>query len=724
MAQLPGPQSIPLQTPAPSRAIGTYQPGVVQQAQQQEGLAIAQAGQKVTQTGDTIFDAQSSIAEANATTSFLNAKLSADEAAKNDPNHADLPERYQTTLAQARDQAAAGIQSPVRRAQFITQSAFFMGRGVDNVQNIAHGKSIQADRDWLTQYTQGSVDGFSKSNDDADRNQFLASAHDAIDGMRVKGSITASEAAQLRKQVGGTAVAQNIETLLARDDPKAAQEFYSKWGDNLDPANRLAVEQRLKPALIAKQAQEAGDKYIGKIYGAPPSEGPQLTPISIPPEAKIAAANNNPGNLRFAGQDGATQGVGGFAKFETPEQGAVALRKQIDLDTSRGQNLGEFITKYAPPSENNTAQYIQQASASLGVDPNTSLKSIDPDKLAAFIGQKESGTAIPVSAGTPSRADAMHDRASVLANIAQDYKDNPALGKAVSAYVTNRFAITDTELRAREMQDKAAQEQAGGKFVSSILGNQIQNAGDATKMQQAIANDPTLTWENKDRITNILRSSIAKEAAGDTKNYGTGIWKALQAVNAPEGDPTRINSASQVWAMGGNADGSPGDLTVAGVNHVLDTLNKRQKSVDDAGEQSDLQASREYIKKHMTFQDEYGFIKDAKGMDAFQTRAIPAFNKAYAEGRASGKTAYQLLSKDSPDFLADKMIEQFKRPDAEYAKDRLDAGDVAAGEINTPEGLKAAVQSGKMTREQGIAEALKRGYIRSSAPAPQAPMAP
>ena len=41
--------------------------------------------------------------------------------------------------------------------------------------------------------------------------------------------------------------------------------------------------------------------------------------------SNLARQNNNPGNLRLANQPGATQGSGGFAKFETPQQGVVAL---------------------------------------------------------------------------------------------------------------------------------------------------------------------------------------------------------------------------------------------------------------------------------------------------------------------------------------------------------------------------------------------------------------
>ena len=113
--------------------------------------------------------------------------------------------------------------------------------------------------------------------------------------------------------------------------------------------------------------------------------------ISIP-QGTLAAANNNPGNLKFVGQAGATMGEGGFAKFDSPEAGYQALQSQIQLDASRGQTLSQFISKYAPPTENNTSLYLQQAQQALGVGSNTPISQIDTSKLAAFMAKKESGT--------------------------------------------------------------------------------------------------------------------------------------------------------------------------------------------------------------------------------------------------------------------------------------------------------------------------------------------
>jgi hypothetical protein len=88
-------------------------------------------------------------------------------------------------------------------------------------------------------------------------------------------------------------------------------------------------------------------------------------------KAPLSVRNNNPGNLRFANQPGATRGEGGFAKFNSPEEGIEALRRQVYLDTqSRGLTLSQFIAKYAPPNENNTSRYVTYVSQQTGLKAN------------------------------------------------------------------------------------------------------------------------------------------------------------------------------------------------------------------------------------------------------------------------------------------------------------------------------------------------------------------
>lgn len=99
----------------------------------------------------------------------------------------------------------------------------------------------------------------------------------------------------------------------------------------------------------------------------------------------LAYTNNNPGNLRFVGQPGATQGAGGFAQFSSYSAGLAALNNQITLDAVRGSDaagrpintMSDLISSWAPASDgNNTAAYIASVSAATGYDPNAPLSSL------------------------------------------------------------------------------------------------------------------------------------------------------------------------------------------------------------------------------------------------------------------------------------------------------------------------------------------------------------
>lgn len=101
----------------------------------------------------------------------------------------------------------------------------------------------------------------------------------------------------------------------------------------------------------------------------------------------LAYQNNNPGNLVYAGQPGASPGAWGFAKFSSYAAGEAALENQITLDATRGTdvngnpvtNLDQLLTSWAPPSENDTATYIQNVSAATGFDPSAPLSSLGSD---------------------------------------------------------------------------------------------------------------------------------------------------------------------------------------------------------------------------------------------------------------------------------------------------------------------------------------------------------
>jgi hypothetical protein len=178
---------------------------------------------------------------------------------------------------------------------------------------------------------------------------------------------------------------KNALAALQMEDPNAEPSSAAGSSDFLDPyASYIQLLAQCKDTQGVPEVRETSDMPVPATPSVEFSGG----------LGRLAALNNNPGNLRFAHQTGATAGIGGFARFESPEAGYQALMNQIRLDASRGYTLAQYITKYAPPSENDTALYIEQACQSLGIDANTPLAKVDFHRLAAFQARKESGTIV------------------------------------------------------------------------------------------------------------------------------------------------------------------------------------------------------------------------------------------------------------------------------------------------------------------------------------------
>ncbi len=124
-----------------------------------------------------------------------------------------------------------------------------------------------------------------------------------------------------------------------------------------------------------------GANIQSDIPGAEPEQHAQAT--------KRGERNNNPGNLNFAGQAGASleRPGGRFARFETAFDGLRALARQLMLYAGRGINSVEkIISTWAPASDNNnTTAYIRAVSQRLGVDPRAVLNMSDPQTMSALM---------------------------------------------------------------------------------------------------------------------------------------------------------------------------------------------------------------------------------------------------------------------------------------------------------------------------------------------------
>jgi hypothetical protein len=89
-------------------------------------------------------------------------------------------------------------------------------------------------------------------------------------------------------------------------------------------------------------------------------------------EGSLPQRNNNPGDLRHGNgethPDNQPDAVGAFA---TPALGWAALERQLVLDSNRDWTVQQLIYSYAPPSENNTQQYLDYVCQYVGCTPST-----------------------------------------------------------------------------------------------------------------------------------------------------------------------------------------------------------------------------------------------------------------------------------------------------------------------------------------------------------------
>lgn len=153
-------------------------------------------------------------------------------------------------------------------------------------------------------------------------------------------------------------------------------------------------------ALLGNAVQQAATGAQTQAAPAPPGEVPVLraAPGQDPNEVR-GVRTNNPLNLSFANQPNAIGTDGRFAVFQTPEEGVAASVRQLQLYGQRGLNtIDQIVSRWAPPSENNTPAYIQAVAQRVGVSPNQEIDLSDPNimrRLVNAMSVQEVGRVIP-----------------------------------------------------------------------------------------------------------------------------------------------------------------------------------------------------------------------------------------------------------------------------------------------------------------------------------------
>lgn len=136
--------------------------------------------------------------------------------------------------------------------------------------------------------------------------------------------------------------------------------------------------QQPTPINVANQSTQAIESGKDVIYKMPDGTSVKRT------GGTRAWRNSNPGNIRyseFARRVGAIGQAGGFAVFPDEATGMYAIEALLRTDSYNKLTVQGAISRYAPPSENNTASYHRRIEKLTGIPITKKMSELTPGEL-------------------------------------------------------------------------------------------------------------------------------------------------------------------------------------------------------------------------------------------------------------------------------------------------------------------------------------------------------
>jgi hypothetical protein len=188
---------------------------------------------------------------------------------------------------------------------------------------------------------------------------------------------------QTPRQTQASRIEQN------RPQPQAATRQQST------PAQAAATREGNPPPITGSTPGTGGDNSIVRVL----EKGPGFNVVEYGNgrvERRAGARNwrnNNPGNIEFgnfARRHGAIDTDGRFAIFPTYEAGRRAKEFLLFESSSYNQlTIAQAISRYAPPSENNTQMYIRVVTSATGSTPDTPVRDLDASARQSMLSAME-----------------------------------------------------------------------------------------------------------------------------------------------------------------------------------------------------------------------------------------------------------------------------------------------------------------------------------------------
>ena len=246
----------------------------------------------------------------------------------------------------------------------------------------------------------------------------------------------------------------------------------------------------LGPELPGVQFQDAGQQAA---QGAPTPPAPQ------------GPTPNNFGNIRPQGANT------GFQQFPTPEAGLAAIDQNLQAYAGKGINtISGIVSRWAPPSENDTRAYIADVSKRLGVPADTPLDMKNPAVRQAI------GTAIMLHEKGPQMLSAQGrgaEPAVLGATQSQGEQVTQARQTAAGKATDEQFA-----------KDYVAFTTGGGADAAKQLG-QLKDVSQALQNPQANLTGPWLG-----RVPDAVKAFVNPQSIAMRERVEEVVQRSLRAI--------------------------------------------------------------------------------------------------------------------------------------------------------------------------------------------------
>lgn len=345
---------------------------------------------------------------------------------------------------------------------------------------------------------------------------------------------------------------------LANTNPAAARQALKTWTvPSLDGKSRVPVGQ-----VLDENGRSALEAKIEKV-GA---QGEGLTAAYQSYTDARGSLENNVGNMRASPTS--------FRRYATPEAGvsdAVQNLKRYANQAGGSISLEAAITKWAPPSENNTAAYIADMARKTGLKPGDAIPLNDPAAMVVFMkamtshekgrvafGDDVFQRGVNAALGGGSPPPTTNDSAGPISGTARIQALDALMKRTDLSDAARASAYThlETMFNQHDRAYHADSQAAFNEYVPLIATNP------AGFNASVMWNDPRLTGEQKENLNSL--------ANGRKDGDGAGYSQAYQMVFAPPGTPGRINREADIIPLAGQGVNASGMTKLAAMIKLRD----------------------------------------------------------------------------------------------------------------------------------------------------------